>query len=117
MKTLIITSLIALAITTQAADIKQRPQPPKQSQPKSVSTPAKAMGCSQCTSVTVVSKRDLIVGKPGHGYRYVSHTVHQCAGCRETLARKAGTKAMELAHNCSAVGEKALCCATQSSRG
>jgi len=113
--------LAALAIATtqsgSAADIKNWPKwmQPNQSQP-AVSTPAsptKAMDCSQCTSATVVTRRDVVAGKSGHGFKYVSQTVHQCPTCRDTLARKSGAKTMELAHSCNATGEKALCCATQ----
>jgi hypothetical protein len=109
-----------LAIVTvqsaSAADIRNWP---KWMQPKSaekvISTPAspsKAMDCSKCTTVTVVSRRDLVPGKSGHGFTYVSQPVHQCGGCGDTLARKSGTKELELAHNCTAVGQKALCCET-----
>jgi hypothetical protein len=118
------TILAALVIVTAqaaiGAEIKNWPKwmQPKQN-PPTVSTPAspvKPMDCSQCTSATVAVKHDLVAGKPGHGYRYVSQTVHQCNGCRDTLARKSATKTMELAHNCTAAGEKALCCATRPSK-
>ncbi len=117
MKTILITCLAAFAFTAQAADIKNWPKwmQPNQSKP-AVSTPAtspKAMDCPQCTSATVVTKRDLVTGKPGHGFKYVSQTVHQCPGCRDTLARKSGTKKTEFAHTCTANGEKTLCCATE----
>ncbi len=116
MKTILITCLATFAFTAQAADIKNWPKwmQPNQSKP-AVSTPAapaKAMDCSQCTSATVVTKRDLVTGRPGHGYKYVSQAVHQCDGCRDALVRKFGTKETELVHTCTASGEKVFCCAT-----
>jgi hypothetical protein len=106
-------------VTTHAAigaDMKNWPKwmQPKQSK-SAISTPAnptKTMDCSQCTSTTVVVKRDLVAGKPAHGFRYVTQTVHRCDGCRDTLARSSGTKTMELTHNCTATGENTRCCAT-----
>ena len=123
MKTM--TILVALVIdTAQAAigaDIKNWPRwmQPKQSRP-AISTPASpalAMDCTQCASATVVTKRDLVTGKPGHGFRYVTQTVHQCPGCRDTLARKSGTKETEFAHTCTARAEKTLCCDTSRASG
>jgi hypothetical protein len=112
--------MLAFATTVRSADIKNWPKwmQPNQSKPalSTPASPAKAMDCSQCTSATVITKRDVVTGKPGHGFRYVSQIVHQCDGCRDTLARMPGTKAMKLAHACTAVGEKALCCATQPGR-
>jgi hypothetical protein len=111
-------------VTVQSASPADIRNWPKWMQPKSaekaVSTPAspgKVMECSKCATVTVVTRRDLIAGKSGHGFTYVPQAVHQCDGCRDNLARKSGTKEMELAHNCSAVGQKALCCDTNRSSG
>jgi hypothetical protein len=113
MKTLLVTCLFALAITARAADIKQRPasMQPQVIQPESVSTPVKAMICSQCATITRVSQRNL-GGKPGFPQPPVIIRIHQCPGCRDTFARKFGTKTLEMAHTCTVLGEKALCCAT-----
>lgn len=110
MKMFLITCLVALAITARAADIKQRPQPPKQASPESVSMPTKAMVCSQCKTVAVVSQRNL-GGKPGFPQPPTITMVHKCPGCRDTFVRKAGTKEMDLVHKCTAPGEPIGCCA------
>ena len=123
MKTTVILTMLAIAAaqSVNGADIKNWPRwmQPKQSQPaiSTPASPAQAMDCLQCTSATVVTKRDLVTGKPGHGFRYSTQTVHQCPGCRDTLARKSGTKATEFAHTCTASAEKTLCCDTSRASG
>ena len=114
--------VLIAAQSASAADIKNWPKwmQPKKPSPPAVSTlaaPAKAMDCTQCTSATEVVKHVLVAGKPAHGFRYVTRTVHKCGGCRDTLARKSGMKSIELTHDCTAVGQKAQCCDTSRTTG
>jgi hypothetical protein len=115
--TAILATLAIVAVQSASAkDIKNWPgwMKPKPTQQSSL-TPASsatAMDCSKCTTVTVVARRDVVPGRSGHGFTYVSQAVHQCDGCRDVLGRKSGTKEMELAHNCTAADQKAMCCDT-----
>jgi hypothetical protein len=118
----IFATLAIIAVqSASAADIKNWPKwmQPNQAKP-AISTPAgttKTMECTQCASATVVIKRDLVAGKPAHGFKYVSQAAHRCGGCRDTLVRESGTKQLDLAHNCTAEGQNALCCDTSKVSG
>lgn len=88
-----------------------RPQPPSAESLVTVPGHSTAgMACTQCKSVTLVSKQ-WAATKPSHGYRTVTQKVHQCPGCRDAYARKIGTKEMVWTHLCTLPGEKARCCA------
>src|SRR5437867_7173842 len=46
-----------------------------------------AMACAKCKSVTIMTKRDLVAGKPARGQKEVTIVVHQCPGCGGEMTR------------------------------
>jgi hypothetical protein len=125
-RNLLMGALVLLGLTlserSRAADIKlqtwrQKSKAVQSRQEVVPSKSARAMDCALCTSTTVVVKRDLVAGKSGHGFKEVTKTVHQCPTCRDTIARKGGTKEFVLSHTCQAVGESPNCCETTGASG
>ena len=128
MKTIHAALLVALMVLSlsqqvRAADIKQQPwrqlkEVKSDSEMQALPDNATiAMACAKCKSITIVTKRDLVAGKPGHGQKEVAMVVHQCPGCGGEMTRKAGTKETAWVHTCSKCGDdSAFCCATESGK-
>jgi predicted RNA-binding Zn-ribbon protein involved in translation (DUF1610 family) len=113
-------AVISLGQLTRAADIKQQPWrqlKEVKSESEMQALPDKAtiaMACAKCKSVALVTKRDLVAGKPAQGQKEVTIMVHQCPGCGGEMSRKAGTKETAWVHTCSKCGDgSAFCCATE----
>jgi predicted RNA-binding Zn-ribbon protein involved in translation (DUF1610 family) len=115
-------ALLAATVTGQAAVQTSKPwlfkKLESEKQLAELSDDARiAMACSKCKSVTVITKRDLVAGRPGHGQKEITMVVHQCPGCGGEMTRKAGTKETAWAHTCSKCGDdSAFCCATESGK-
>lgn len=70
-----------------------------------------AMMCSQCKTVTVLTKRDLAT-KPGKGVVQEAVPAHACPGCSGALVLKRDSKETTWVHSCKHCGDHAVdCCA------